>query len=180
MNLAKIALVVALASMGIAAIAQGGLKPTKGKPIAVSAAPVSEHEARLSIERLEKLLVKVLGPLKGQARSKVPDSTNPVSRIVVAQELTRLKSATTTYFRISMGPVRVDETRILGSNAREREMLASLLKGGFISEFGPIASGPKSTLTTTQFGDAIGFFVTRLMEFCHMPLSKWSPTLHHD
>jgi hypothetical protein len=171
---------IATASVGMASgQVKDGLKSSKPKPSgAVSTAPVTQAEAHATFVRLEKLLNKVLGSVHPAGASAIVSSAKPVNRLAVAREFERYRKATSTYFKLSFAAAPCETERILASSPADRQLLIALVKGGFVSDLGAIPCGPKDTLTVSQFGDAVGFFVSRVMEYCHMPSAKWTPELH--
>jgi hypothetical protein len=43
-----------------------------------------------------------------------------------------------------------------------------------------LATGPTDSITVSDFGDAIGFFVSRVAQMSHMPNRKWTPWLRDE
>ena len=154
-------------------------KPAKKTPtVTTSSLPVTNSEAAATFSRLEAILAKLLGPLKFSRPSYIKPGSGSVNRLDVAREFTRIESATSPYFKVNLKPVEFEPKRIRASAVADRAMLGRLVSKGYVGEYAPVASGPKETLTPIQFGDAVGFFASRIMEACHLPSTKWTPTLH--
>lgn len=153
-------------------------KPPKKSTEARDLTPVTEAEAKLTFARIDNLIRAVLGPTKLSGTPSIGASAKPVDRIKVAREFKRRADALEPYIKFQYRSLPYEASRIRTANAADRRLIGELLARGFVGQLMPIASGPKDTLTTHQFGDAVGFFLMRAMDVTHTPSSKWTPYFH--
>ncbi|MGV3618205.1 MAG: hypothetical protein ACO1SV_22995 [Fimbriimonas sp.] len=155
-----------------------GLTRKTVKPPAATAAPVSQAEARAVFTRAEKVLRSALN-LSGNAASPIAVAAKPVTRAQVVSEFNRLYKLVEPSAKLTPRPVRFDQTRIRMTGAR-REELVRLVRLGAVAPIGPLATNANDSLTVAEFGDALGFFLTRMAEITHMPSRKWTPALQDE
>jgi hypothetical protein len=136
---------------------------------------VTQAEARAVFNRLAKVVSPVIKVNLGA--SPVPSAATPVTRATVVAEFTRLMEASRPAFKYTPRKVRFDRERLTLSDAVQRPRLEKLIEFGAVAKVGPLAAGDKPTLTISEFGDAVGFFLSRLAEVTYMPSSKWTPAL---
>ena len=147
--------------------------PTK-PTVTVTQAAVTAREAKESIGRLSALIVKVTGaPLGG---SRVPAEERAVTRAEVVAEMARIYRASAIAFRFVPSPVAFDASKFRMDSA-ELSNLKDLVRHGCIGRLSPLAVGPGANMTPKQFGDALGFFASRLMQMSHLPDPVFTPSL---
>ena len=154
---------------------------TQGRPahpaqtaIPVGNAPVSAREAREAFRRYSALLVKVNGVPLGEGT--VPAVDRPVTRAEVVSEMTRLYRSSATAFRFIPADVAFDAAKFK-IDAGKKPLLADLVRHGCIGRVSPLAVGPGPSLTPREFGDALGFFASRLAQMSHLPSPTFTPGL---
>lgn len=170
--------IVALATVGLAQDTKEGL--TRKTPVKVTAsnAPVTQAEAKAVFSRAEKILRSTLN-LSGSGVSPVAASAKPITRAQVVSEFSRLYKMVSPSAKLTPRPVKFDQAR-LRMTGTARADLVKLVRLGAIAPIGPVAAGPKDSLTVAQFGDALGFFLARMAEITHMPSRKWTPALQDE
>lgn len=156
---------------------EGGLKrPKKHAPV-VAAGPVTQAEADATFARVSKLLKSVLH-VSVSTRAPHGRPSSPVTRADVVAEFVRIYKASEPAFTLTPTPVPVDLPRLTVDSAAEKPGLVLLVERGCVGNYGPLATGKKTTLTVQEFGDAVGYFISRICECTHIPSSKWTPYLH--
>jgi len=141
-------------------------------------APVTQAEMFASVGKCETALCRVLQMPVPKART---GSTKPATRLEMFKEFGRLFDEFKTKFKVTPRPVRIDPLAIEQRCPEEVITLATkLAKWGCVAPVGPLVVGPKDTLSIDEFGDALGFFFTRVAGLSHTPLIKWSPYLQPD
>jgi hypothetical protein len=164
------------AASALAQAPQTGLKRTAKPPVVTSStAPVTRAEAGQIFSRASKLLAPVLG------LTPTPSAltgTAPVTRDQVVAEMNRLFEWSRPKFVFS--PRRVTHNpAVFTVGQPQRGALGKLVSFGAIAPLGPLATSPRPTLTVREFGDAMGFFISRLCDLTHTP-SRFSPQLMPD
>jgi hypothetical protein len=150
------------------------------KPSAAAAAdvkPVTAREARETFLRVEDLLRKVNGKPLGMPTIAAAD--RPVTRVEVVSEMARLYKAAEPIFKFTPAPVPHDKSKFK-IDAAVAPALDRLVTRGCVARIGPLAVGPGPGLTPKQFGDAVGFFTSRVQQMVHLPSAKWTPMLQKE
>jgi hypothetical protein len=116
----------------------------------------------------------------GQEAPAFPGGKTAVSREQVVKHLAKLYDLIVP--KLTLTPPRIAFDRGLmtlkDTDARAKaERLAVL---GFIDKVGPVVASKSPVMTTTEFGDAIGYFLCRVAEVTHTPSTKFSPYLKGD
>ena len=156
----------------------------QGKPvhpaqasIPVSDASVTAREAREAFARYGKLIQKVNGfPL---GTPGIPENELPVTRAQVVAEMARFYGVAGPTFRFIPAAVPFDAKK-LRIERSQLPSLTNLVRRGFIGRVSPLAVGPSSSLTPKQFGDALGFFASRIVQMSHLPSPTFTPFLQGD
>ena len=148
-------------------LAQTAQKPTykvRPKPAVKTSAPVTRAEGRAVFVRLQRIADRALGGKKAAGEPGFSASASPLTATLVATEFGRLADRYRGDFRLvpaGLGPKPgVKALRL-------------------ISPTGPIAIG-RATLTTGEFGDAVGYFLVRLADLTHTPSHRFSPDMMPD
>lgn len=166
---------LALAILAPFGFAQEGVKTTT-KKVATSSAPVTQAEAAAVLGKLERAFRTVLS-VPGNGKSSLSPDRTPVTRALIIAEFDRLVLIAEPSFKIAPRPVKFDSARFSVKDAAAKVRLTKLVKGGYVAKIGPLATGPRDTLTTAEFGDAVGFLLARVSEVSTMPSTKWTPYL---
>ncbi|CAN5656432.1 hypothetical protein BH11ARM2_BH11ARM2_30170 [soil metagenome] len=173
----SILLLALLSPLGFAQ-EEGGVKTTPRK-IQTTDSPVTRAEAAAVLGKLERAFRSVLSvPPKGKS-NLVPDRT-PITRSAIISEFDRLVVIAEPSFKVTTRPVKYDAARFTIKDASAKSQLGKLVKGGYVARIGPLATGSKDTLTTAEFGDAVGFLLARVSEASTMPSTKWTPYLQRE
>ncbi|MFN3730160.1 MAG: hypothetical protein ACK4XJ_10645 [Fimbriimonadaceae bacterium] len=136
--------------------------------------PVTQAEAAKIFGQMELALLRVVG-VTPQPRKFVLNGDAPITRAMVAQEFHRYFLAAKPKFKITPRPVHFDPNHLRTRNKEGAVEVETLVKWGFIGPVTPVAIGPEDTVDLRIFGDAVGFFLSRLAELTHMPSTKFSP-----
>jgi len=165
--------VLALATVGqaqdIAKHAPRAVKTTE--------APVSLAEARKVFVQLEGSMRKALDMPAAKPAVSIPDGTRPVSRTQVVAEFSRIYEVLRPKVKFTPRATPFDAKVVKLTDAKQRANLMALIKVGAVAKIGPLATGPSDNLTVPQFGDAVGFFMSRMAFITHLPSADWSATL---
>jgi len=107
-----------------------------------------------------------------------PGKDKAVTRSQVVREFTRIWEKVRPKVRITPKEYRFDLAVLKRRNgAEDAALLAQLAGKGLIAPVGPLATGPKETMTAPQLGDAIGYFFSQVSYLTHKPSVKWTPSL---
>lgn len=157
---------------------QDGLKHGS-KPVAPKAsdAPVTQAEARDFMGRVQNAVVAV-NKLKDPTPVRFVNNSNPVTREEVVLEFDRIMTMTKPSFsyKPKLGPVNPKVIKLKSAEAQKAAV--KLAEWGFVDRVGPLLTSSTDTLTPTQFGDAVGFFLARIAELTHITSVKFSPYLN--
>jgi len=136
---------------------------------------VTQAEALKVFTQSQSLLSRAL-ETKIAGHPTVPNRSAPVTREQTVGEFYRVYSALQSDLKFTPLPYKFDPSVIkIGSNSKSQ--LVTLIRLGFVGPVSPLATGPADSLTVSQFGDALGMFISRLAQLTHMPSPKWSPGL---
>jgi hypothetical protein len=151
----------------------------KEAPVDLHSQTLTQEDLSVSINRLEVAIRKVLNL---EAIKRVDsDIKKPATREQVISEFHRLFSLAKDSFKFTPKKLKFDEKSItIKPKAPERAKIETLIAWQFVAKVGPLATSPKPGLNLYQYGDALGFFITRLADLTHTPSSKWSPYLQGD
>lgn len=152
----------------------------KQKPVptaSVPAAPVTQAEAKATFTHVQSSLSSVAGKPMTFAPSALTASSKPVTRQQVLAEMDRLYKGAKPYFKMTPKPVWYDPSVFTIKGGTARPILERMVKGGFVSRVGVLATSKQDTLSPFDFGDSVGIFVSRLAENCHLPSTEYSPYL---
>ena len=136
--------------------------------------PVTAREAASAFDRVANLFHRADGASLGA--TSIPPLDRPATRTEIVAEMDRFLRAAEPILRFTPAPERHDPS-VFRIEADERIALDRLVTVGCVAKIGPLAVGPSTGLTPSQFGDAMGFFVARLAQMSHLPSPKWTPML---
>jgi hypothetical protein len=168
-----LAFVLALLSMPVAfgqAQSSPSFKPKQSATSNVDPV-VTQAMAEKYFARMDQAIRKNLG--LGGKRSPRPMTTKPIQKSQVVAEFAAWRQLISTKLVSTPRPVPFDAKRLNSTDPR----LAGLVKGGYVARIGPVATLKGNTLTASQFGDAIGYFLARVSEVTYVPSSKWTPIM---
>lgn len=143
-------------------------------------APVTQGEAYNVFAKAVAMLNTVLEMNLAPPVAKPAQPKQPVTRVQVVESLNRLFESVKPKFKFTPRPVQFDKKRLNMKDATANQHLQRLISYGFVAPVGPLATGPKDTVSVEEFGDALGFYMARLAEVTHLPDSKWSPGYTDD
>jgi len=109
-------------------------------------------------------------------KSTIPENDQLANRDEVILEMAKIFDASKKAIRFVPQPVKY-EANVFKVGQGAKAPLTKLVSWGFVAPYGPLATGPKTTITVKEFGDAVGFFISRMSEVTHTPSSRWSPYL---
>ncbi len=151
----------------------------KKKPISTSVSsqsPVTQAEAEATFTKVGSVYLSLLhlNPPKFNVKSPAI----PVTRSDVILMLSKLYQIAEPKFIVTPTPVKVDMPRVKVDSPAAKSECLKLIQKGCVANYSRLATGPGTTLTVYEFGDAVGIFLARIAEMTHMPSSKWTPYLH--
>jgi hypothetical protein len=119
--------------------------------------------------------------LNTQLKANLPDctlprSTSAMTKEQVVAEMCSIRVGLDPQTRFTLKPLKYSAA-VLKIGKSEMGNLEALIAGGYVGRVSPLATSPRDSLTLFQFGDALGFFLSRTAEVTHLPSSKWSPNL---
>lgn len=138
--------------------------------------PLREGDMYAAFAKYEAGLSKIVGAPKPVA---VKLSDAPATRAQVLAEMERVFAECKPKFRMTPRPLKVYQDSIdkHNSDPKVRASLSKMVKWGCVSTVGPLVTGPGEGMTAREFGDALGFFMLRMIELTHQPDPKWTPDL---
>lgn len=151
-----------------------------GALCAAADAPVTQGEAYSVFSRAVAILNTALEMKMAPPAAKPTQPNQPVTRVQMIESLNKLFESVKPKFKFTPKPVSFDKKRLNVKDSAANLHLQRLISYGFVAPVGPLATGPKDTLTVEDFGDALGFYIARLAEVTHMPDTKWSPGYTDD
>ncbi|HVL37996.1 MAG TPA: hypothetical protein VM328_01270 [Fimbriimonadaceae bacterium] len=140
----------------------------------VTAAPLSRAEMKAAFQRVERAMHALPGVTTRRPALDVP-TTGVASRSEVLRQMDRLFEMARPHFKFTPPKVKFDNARLSLKEASTRPLLEKLIAWGAVAQVGPIATSKVESISLADFGDALGFFVARMAELTHTPLSKWTP-----
>lgn len=160
--------VLALVTLGMAQDLES-LKKRTGAPVSGA---VTKTEAALTFRRIESTFFRVTRLNK--TLPPMPASSNPVQRGEILTRMVRLVDELKSEFKFT--PKRVSyNASTFTVKSPVRAQVERLVAWGFVARTSPLVTGTQETMSTAEFGDAIGLYISRLADLTHTPSSKWSP-----
>lgn len=154
------------------------MKKHEPRAVKTSETPVSQSEARSTFVRAETVMRKVLGmPATTKSSVSIPSGAKAVTRAQVVAELNRLYQTIRPKVKVTPRPVSFDASVVRFADAKQKANLLALVKMGAVAKLGPIVTGSTETLTVPQFGDAVGFFMSRMAYMTHLPSTDWTGSI---
>ncbi|HRI42654.1 MAG TPA: hypothetical protein PLL78_01040 [Fimbriimonadaceae bacterium] len=137
---------------------------------------VRTGELAVTIQRTDTIFRTVLKLPAPSPPTKPKDEV--ASRLQILEGFWRLYSTAKPKFVFTLTPVKFDAKRLSSVfKGVARERLVTLIQGGFVAPYGPLATGTRSVLTLEEYGDALGHLIARAMERTHTPSRQYSPYL---
>lgn len=168
---------VLLAALVLGQVPTGKPPRVKHKLVVMGEQSVTAIEAREAFTRLGALFKRTSALPMGT--TAIPAANRPATRAEIVAEMARLAKASEPAFRFVPAPVPHD-ARLFNVAAAQRSTLDRLVTWGCVARIGPLAVGPGTSLTPSQFGDALGFFAARIAQMSHLPSPKWTPMLQKE
>ncbi|HRF60440.1 MAG TPA: hypothetical protein PLH94_11090 [Fimbriimonadaceae bacterium] len=139
--------------------------------------PVTQGEVRGTLLQTEKHFRAVLKMPPPKPSGKMLGDGEPTTRRFTIERFAALVETLRPKFKIRPRPLRFDEKRLAKLPDALRTKLIALVRGGFIAPLGPLATAKGESVTLKEYGDALGYLISRLAEVTHMPSTKFSPYL---
>ena len=139
--------------------------------------PVTDAEARATFKRVIANLPALAGKPYSISLEPIPDDVKPVTRESVVLEFMRIYSEMSPSFKFTPRPVWYDVGLVTIKTGAARKALDLFIKDGFVGRVAPLATSKTDSLSVDDFGDALGFFVSRLADLTHMPDPEYTPIL---
>lgn len=141
-----------------------------------TAAPL-RHDSMLDVMNRVDRTVQVVLKLEDPRAGRRVGAARPATRAEMVAEFDRIMTMARPRFRGR--PIRqvVDQPLIDSRNPspETRAQLKRLIEWGFVGPVSPLATDPSQTLTPQQFGDALGYFMSRLADVTHTYDPRFSP-----
>lgn len=138
-------------------------------------APVRMDEVKIVLFRSESALRKAL---KMPPTKLVPGAKKTATRKEIIAEFQRVIEEFRPHFRMTPRPQRISASAIEKANDKATsDLIKKLAAGRFIGPVGPLATGPKDSLTLLQFGDEVGLLFSQISFLTHQQNPRWSPSL---
>ena len=149
--------------LGHAALAQG--------------AQVTVGEANAVLDKVDAAVRKVLK--MAPAEPATDKSKQPVTRAQVIAKLDALFESYRPSFQYTPRPFRTapEVAAKFNPDPAVRAKIEKLARWGCIGPVGPLVTGPGETLSTAQFGEAVGYFISQVAALTYFADPKWVPTL---
>lgn len=144
------------------------------KVVKTSSAPVTHVEAQAVFAKAWKALGTSL-KLKGVNPVKFPADSKPVTKNEVLVAFNSFVALTRPTFKRSASKVSFVRTRV--RKDMDLKTFGKLIEDGFVMPVGPLAAGKNGSLTTYEFGDAVGVMLIRIADLAHLPSRKFTPAL---
>lgn len=152
----------------------GDIKLKQPKNVKSSSAPVTRAEANKVFEKAWKSLAKGL-KAKGNNPVKLAADGKPVSKNEVLAAMKAIVTQVEPMFKRSATPVAFKASRL--RKDLDQVAYGKLIKDGFVMPVGPLVVGDNGSLTTYEFGDAVGVMLVRIADLVHLPSRKFTPAL---
>jgi hypothetical protein len=137
--------------------------------------PVTRTEAAAVFAKAQKIIKSVL-KLKSEM-AVFPAGPGLASRSQILQHFDRIRRAVEPQFRFTPPREKPAAAFISFKDPASKRLAEQLEVMGFLDRYGALATAKTDGLEPRQFGDALGFFVSRIAELTHTPSSKFSPYL---
>lgn len=157
---------------------QGSLGSSRQRAVQAPNAPVTRREAATTVARMEQIIKKVVFKMPSRGTSKIPLDNKPVQRIEILREFNRLFELCRPKFKFTPDMTAYDAKDFtIGNDATAKSVAGKLVNWGAIGKVAPLVSSSKATVTVSEFGDAVGFFLARMSELTHSPSINFSPPM---
>lgn len=136
---------------------------------------LSRDDVSAVFKRADKVMRSVLKlPAGGTA---FVSGKQAASREAIVLQFNAMLTSARPRLRLTPPPVPVDAALVTIKEPAARALTLKLVKMGFIDKYGPLARGTAAGLSAEEFGEALGYFLSRLAEATHVPTTKFSPAL---
>ncbi|MBI1333306.1 MAG: hypothetical protein GC165_10555 [Armatimonadetes bacterium] len=174
-----LAILVSLLLCGLA-FGQGddsGVKDPKMKQpkvIKATTAPVTHAEAQKTFDKMWAAMAKGL-KVKGSNPVALASDAKPITKNEVLAAMQKVVDQVTPMFKRSATPAAFVPARF--RKDFDQTAFTKLVKDGFVMPYGPLVTGSNETVSTHDFGDAVGTLMVRISDLVHLPSRKYSPAL---
>jgi hypothetical protein len=152
----------------------GDLKVKHVKDVKSTNAPVTRAEAQAVFEKAWKALATGL-KAKGANPVKIPLDKNPITKNEVLMAFNAFVKQSRPMFKRSATKVAINVAKV--RKDLDLKGLGKLIEEGFVMPVGPLVVGKNGSLTTYEFGDAVGVLLLRIADLAHLPSRKFTPAL---
>lgn len=166
-----------LALVSLASGQQEGVHKHTPRAVQTTNAPVSQSEARTVFVKVESLMRKSLDLPAAKPGVGIPQSSAAVKRSQVVAEFARIYQVVRPKVKLTPRDTAFDPKVVKLTDAKQKANLLALIKMGAVARIGPLSVGPTDSLTVPEFGDAVGFFISRMAFMTHLPSSDWTGSL---
>lgn len=149
-------------------------KKKEPRNVKATSAPVTHAEAKATFDKAWAALAKGL-KFKGTNPVRLASDAKAVTKDEVLAAIKAMVGQVQPYFKRSASPVAFSSNRF--RKDLDQKAYAKLVKDGFVMPVGPLVVGKNGTLTTAEFGDAVGVMIVRIADLAHLPMRKYTPAL---
>ncbi len=142
---------------------------------AAQGALVTQAEGAAVFARTEQAMRTVL-EMKAQLPA-FPSGASVLGREQILKRLDEMVMLAEPKFKFTPPKVRFIPSLVTLKSPAARQLAEKLVVLGFVDKAGSLVGSKADGLTVAEFGDAIGYFITRLAEMTHTPTRKFSPYL---
>jgi hypothetical protein len=137
--------------------------------------PVTKAEAAATFTRAQQMIKEVLRLKKDLAA--FPKGPGVATRAQIIQQLHSIVTAVEPRFKVTLPKVKAESRFLSFADPTSKKLAERLEVLGFVDRYGPLATSKDEGLEPRQFGEALGFFLSRLAEYTHTPSTQFSPYL---
>ncbi len=151
-----------------------GPKMKEPKNVERSTTPVTHAEAKAVFEKVWKTLGTSL-KAKGANPVVVASDKNPLTKNEALAAFKQIVTKVEPMFKRSASPVAFKPANF--RNDFNQAAFTKLVKDGFVMPVGPMVTGKNGSLTSFEFGDAVGVLLIRVADLIHMLVRKFTPNI---
>jgi len=169
-------LILAISGLAVAQDSEGKLGKRPATPAELNRQALTLQDLDQTQSALDKAMQALLpGAKLGKPIDLKPGSTQ-ANRSHIIRTYHRQFLAAKPLFKLKPRPVVFDKSVLNTTDPATKAALEELITWGFVSRIGNIATGT-GAVTLEEFGDTLGFFLSRMSELTHQPSVKWTPFL---
>jgi hypothetical protein len=147
-------------------------------PVMAADKPVTVGEFSTTAVKVESILRRAIHLPQVVVTAK--KGSAPVTRAQIIGEMDRLFTLAWPKFKLTPVLAPVNLKRFGLTDPKARLQAIRLIQFGSLAPFGPLVTGKEKGVSPREFGDAFGFFLSRIAELTHTPSNEFTPALMDD